>query len=369
MGIHQNVMWIQRKNHEKGADLVSPSFHAKMKLPKEAKESRDFFNTALDNKPTPKAQEHVENNMGGITPKFFAKVGGVKSGKKIQPSRIYMLKPYYEDCGGWGSDMIHPYPSPGWAEMAIQGMMHAGGLGHMSQKVHVHQPSSGSPVLAVEIEPGVHRIAYAHPEDEAGSRWFGATSDSGRVVVPHHIREDAARLAAMDFLTNNQDRNAANLLFKPHRGLAHVEIGSLLSIDHGRSFHYAGPLRFADWGNPRRRAEDHLYDYLSHDVPGFRLFDLSSDHNLKGSLRSIANWWKVQGKNVTQELHRHLRGIKDPSFAKHVEHEFGQRAAVLDKLVTMRTAQAQANVLHTPRWHGALRVPLSDHQVSPAWHT
>jgi hypothetical protein len=363
MAINTDIMYVQRHNEDEGPSLVTPSFHAKMKLPKEAKESRDFFATALS-KPRPNAEEHVASNMDGMSPKGFVKVGGVKQGRKMLPSRIFMLKPYYEKVGGWGPQLAHPYPSLGWAEMAIQGMMHAGGLGHMSQKVHVHQPSSGSPVLAVEIEPGVHRIAYAHPEEGEGN-WFGGVGDSGRVTIPHHIREDAARLAAMDFLTNNQDRNRANLLFRPHQASHHVEIGGLLSIDHGRSFHYAGPLRFV-W-NDRTGTSDHLYSYLSHEVPGFQLFNLASDDNLKGSLRSIANWWKVHGKNVTQELHRHLRGVRDADFAKHVEHEYGQRAAVLDKLVGLRTAQAQISMLRGPRFYGALRVPVSQHVVPDRW--
>jgi hypothetical protein len=362
MAIHSDIMEIQRVNDEKGASLVPASFHAKMKLPAPAKESRDYLAAGLA-KEQPKA-EIVDNNDSGSTPKRFIKVGGVKSGRKVLPSRTFMLKPYYERLSDWGSDLAHPYPSPGWAEMAVQGMMHAGGLGHMSQKAHVHQPASGSPLLAVEIEPGVHRICYAHGEDQGGD-WFGGNAGSGRVTVPSHIREDAARLAAMDFLTNNQDRNGANLLFKPHHAPSHVEIGSLLSIDHGRSFHYAGPLRFA-WNRPRS-STDQLYDYLSADVPGLRLFRLDSDENLKSSLRSISNWWKVHGKNVIQELHKHLRGIKDAGFAKHVEHEFGQRAAVLNKLVTMRTAKAQINTLRTPRFQGALRVPLSDHVVPKHW--
>jgi len=364
MGIHAEIMAIQRSNHARGSAIVSPLFHKRQRLPDPAQESRDFFN-AIFAKNLPAAGTEFSEN--GATDKSFIKAGGARDKRgRVLPSRIYMLKPYYEDFGGW--EATYDYPTAGWSELATQALMHAGGLGHMSQKVHAHVPVRGSPVLAVEIEPGVHRMSNVYvgrPRWGGDNKPFGASTGHGKVNITDQVRADAAKLAAIDFLTNNQDRHDANLLFRPlyRRGATDVE--SILAIDHGRSFHYKQGNRFSDDDG---MFADHLFNYMY--TPGFMHFGLRENKNVKLVMHAIADWWKGNGKKVRAELTKQLKGIKHDGLADHISIEFGRRADALDKMV--KTLKKRGHTVYNPRGvdkkaFAELRVSMAGHVPEDEW--
>jgi hypothetical protein len=351
MAIHADIMAIQRQNHEHGSLLVAPDFHHKLKLPAPAQESRAFFETAMAKKPllnkrVPVGRVVPGNEDAGVTYKRFVRMGGgVGKGGRIQPSKTYMLKPYYED---WGENDygLYPYPTAGWTEMAAQALMHAGGLGHMSQTVHVHLPKAGpnrgvfgtgTPVLAVEIARGMHRV--------------GNFSDVDRVTDP--IRKDAATLCAFDFLIGNHDRHGNNLLVSVPAPDQPFE--SLLAIDHGRSFHYKKALGGG--------AKDNLLEYLG-DSDGYSLFQLGEDRYRHDVMHAIAGWWQKHGSKMRIEMKKHLKGIKVAGMADNIGSQFGFRADALDKMVkTLKKKGAKAYFGDKPqkKAEAELAIPVDIH--------
>ena len=376
MAIHADIMAVQRTNHSNGADIVPLSFHQKQKLPGPAQESRDFFNAIFAKASKIVAKEDDSMSGGGATPKQFVRAGGHRDAKgRVMPSRTFMLKPYYEDFDGWSNTFN--YPTAGWAEIATQALMHAGGLGHMSQRVHSHVPEvdqrrnikGASPVLAVEIEPGMHRIGYAvdrnGPNAETDGSDWGESGHFGKVKVSDHIKGEAAKLAALDFLINNQDRHELNLLFRPNETKEGPEMGDLLAIDNGRSFHYNSPNRFySDAG----RGSDHLFNYMH--APGYSMFGLREGKNLRNVMTSISDWWKKNGHGVRTEMNKQLKGIKHRRFADHIETNFNARADALDKFV--KTFKKRGHLAYSNRGankqaYADLKVPVGGHDPDDKW--
>lgn len=343
MAIHTDIMAVQRQNHEHGNLVVSHDFHQKAKLPAPARESRDHFNETMDrlgkrNEGVP-TSDIVENNSG-VTYKRFVRMGGGRGPKgHILPSRVYMLKPYYEDFeDDYG---YYPYPTAGWAELATQALMHAGGLGHMSQVVHAHLPKSGSPVLAVEIAPQMQRIGNFYKKN----------------IVTDASREDAAKLAALDFLTGNGDRHGFNLLARMNTDSAtdsNKAIDSLLAIDHGRSFHY----KQATFGD----SHDNLLDYFKHDA--YHLFGLTSGRYTHDVMHAISGWWEKHGSAMKIAMRKQTKGIKVPGMADNIDTQFSMRANALDKMVgTLKRLGHKAYIPSKPnkKAYAELNVPVGVH--------
>jgi hypothetical protein len=342
MAIHTDIGAIQRENHEHGNLLVKPDFHHKLKLPAPAQKSRAFFEAAMAKKPLLNKRVPTERAIGdggdsGVTYKRFVRMGGgAGEGGRIQPSKTYMLKPYYEDWGqnDWG---LYPYPTAGWTEMAAQALMHAGGLGHMSQTVHVHLPKSGTPVLAVEIAQGMQRV--------------GNFSDVDRVT--DSIRKDAATLCAFDFLIANHDRHGNNLLVST--GAPDQPFESLLAIDHGRSFHYKKALGGGD--------KDNLLDYHN-SSDGYSLFQLSDSRHRHDVMHAIAGWWQQHGSKMRTEMKKHIKGIKVAGMADNISSQFGFRADALDKMTkTLKKKGAKAYSSDRPqkKAEAELSIPVDIH--------
>jgi hypothetical protein len=127
--------------------------------------------------------------------------------------------------------MIKPQVGPStsmsaWSEMASQGMYHAGGIGHLHQKVHattLANQKQGDPAK----QP--HAVAI-HMEPDTMSAYEAETSDDPRVdkMVKNPIhRQSLKKMGVMDWLTDNPDRHNGNILVRPD--------GSPIAIDHGRS--------------------------------------------------------------------------------------------------------------------------------------
>ncbi len=368
MAINPEIMAVQRNSHDRGADLVPHTFHARQSLPDPAAESRAFFSSLFAKNSSLTARGVNPDSGSGATYKKHVRVGGTRDAKgRIQPSRTFMLKPYYEELGEW-EGAYGGYPLPGWAEMAIQAMLHAGDLGHMAMRVHSHLPSTGAPILAVELEPGMFRINSAHvgKDKMEDDHLFDAKTGWGRVTVSNRIRQEAAKLAAFDYLINNQDRHGGNLLFRPVDEDGEVGIGDLLAIDHGRSMHYSSINRFAFDHNSRGR--DHLFNYFQ--SPGFSIFELTKGRNMRSTLDSVSDWWKQNGKKIRSEFNKQIRGIKVVDFANHIERHFNLRAKALDNFV--KTYSKKGTSAYRPSRpdkvaYGQLYVPVGDHDPGPGW--
>jgi ADP-ribose pyrophosphatase YjhB (NUDIX family) len=265
---------------------------------------------------------------GGITRKkvFRYQVPG-----QTEPGKA-MVKPYHERviqrCSKWMK-----YPIQGWAEMTTQALFHAGGIGHLHQKVHVTEHNMGpghehEPALVVHLAPN-----------------HLAVTDGGRTYYkPEQHDLDVRKIALMDFLTNNNDRHGGNLMFN-------ADTGAPLAIDHSRNFQYIRPAQDRLSLDRTPDGEDTFKNYATgalhgiaspvtedvrrnydYDKPGDRqraLYDAQLD-----GMRKYApafEWWDEAGPKIRQEFHKRLDQIKDPEVRDHLKRNFDARADWLDE--------------------------------------
>lgn len=243
--------------------------------------------------------------------------------------RTWMLKPYHENLKGL--EHLAHYPMLGWSELTTQGLYHAGGIGHLCQ----HSQATMHPVSQDEHQPFV-AIAF-HPDfkdtvDDLGNEY------SKIQVRPAHMYDDAAKVAFMDFLTNQTDRHGANLL------VAHPEDPAqqrLLAIDNALGFQYKVPQ------GHRQEFTDHLAHYFL-DSWGISALAQSGMHPWDNQhVAHATDWWQNNGLFVREELDKHLRGIKDPSVRRHIQESFNDRADTLDRFSTAFSAAPEFD-LYSP---------------------
>lgn len=144
-----------------------------------------------------------------------------------EPKSIYHV-------GGSDKVMIKPQAAPttklsAWNEMTSQAMYHAGGIGHLHQKVHATtlanqgnkaQPGKDPHAIAVHMAPNVRTVtdAVADENDPRMEKLAGSEQ---------HL-QSLKKMGVMDWLTSNEDRHEGNIMVAPD--------GSPLAIDHGRAF-------------------------------------------------------------------------------------------------------------------------------------
>lgn len=308
---NEHISSVLLQDDESGPKFVDPSFHTKAPLHEDSAPGALLFQKKIGK--TDRAY-NIPNAGIGSTPKAHFIIGGERKGKKMLPSRTFMVKPYFEDRRGWKPEAA--YPISGWAEMAFHDMQHAAGLGHTAMKIHTYghaYDEETTPALAIELEPNTHRVGML-------------TSHTPNDVMfqnkLHHISDeqlhDIAKIGVLDFLSNNQDRHAGNLLFRKNRNA----IDSFLAIDNGLAFQYLSPNRFADTG----RGSDHFNHYF-HKSSGIKtLFKPSS-------LNVLPNWWGQYREKIIESVYHNLKAIKNPRLQKHMMTSFDRRVKALDDIV------------------------------------
>lgn len=253
-----------------------------------------------------------------------------------EDSTHYMVKPYHERVSRRLKGWMH-YPIQGWAEMANQGLYHAAGIGHVHQKVHVDEHHMGEgherePALVVHMSKGYvpfFRASY-HDAGQAHTTLGHAVAKRPEMV------EDARRIAVMDFLTNNLDRHAGNLLFHPD--------GKILAIDHSRSFQYKNKHKD---GRPVTEQKDSLRNYVN--AAPFAILRSYMPDMQDGGTRPWNNdgkrvwhdselwepamdWWGSVSKKVRERMAHELKHIKSDIVRQHIQRNFNARADMLDDM-------------------------------------
>jgi 8-oxo-dGTP pyrophosphatase MutT (NUDIX family) len=209
-----------------------------------------------------------------------------------EKTQRFMVKPYHESGD----------PRSGWAEASSQALYHAAGLGHLHQKsfvaAHGHGESS-RPVTVIHIE-------NAEPV-------LGQTS---KAVKAHPTsKEDARKIALMDFLTNNGDRHDANILAR--------QDGSLLAIDHGLTLVY-GPYSVKPYSNFGTKSG---IDNISPWDP--------YEH------AETLKWWPQVAGDVRRAFAERLRLLKKPADKEQIHNGFEKRARWLDAAAKTALAGGQ----------------------------
>ena len=245
----------------------------------------------------------------GVTRKrvFHAHVAG-----ENEPAK-FMVKPDHERVIRRAKTWVQ-HPIQGWAEMTNQALYHAAGIGHLHQKVHVSEHDMGpghehEPALVVKLEPGM--------KDQY---------EVGNSMPPTDEQKlDVRKIAVMDMLSNNLDRHGGNLMRGPD--------GSVLAVDHSRSFQYVANNKY----NPKDYPDDHFRHYHADALAGVHpMMPESGDYynrNMIGmeSYKPVFDWWEQVGPKVRAEFHKRLDQIKDPEVRAHLKRNFDSRADWMDE--------------------------------------
>lgn len=227
----------------------------------------------------------------------------------------YMVKPYHERVT---KELEHHGKNHtlGWGEMTSQALYHAAGIGDLHQRVHVAEHDMPDhpkePALVVKMDPEFQPVY-------------------GDEVLSPKAKADARKIAVMDFLANNKDRHAYNLLYR--RGPS-----GLLAIDHGRCYQYHKP-------RVSSREKDRFSDYVTysalddlHPITQSKYTDpddkVPADVFARQVMRDYAStfkWWGESSKKVRQAFAKRLEQIRDPEVRDHVKRNFEARADWLDE--------------------------------------
>jgi 8-oxo-dGTP pyrophosphatase MutT (NUDIX family) len=300
-----------------------------------------------------------KGNAGdGITRKLIFKTEHQPQGDLFHPSANgmeaqFMVKPYHEGVvkriQSW-----QKFPIQGWAEMANQALYHAGGLGHLHQKVHVSEhemhhrgmhANAKEPALVVHMEKGM-RPVYK----------MGSTAQGPQ---DRHLF-DAMKIGVMDFLTNNLDRHGGNLLVETH--YPQFENGEqptaqdlpwvkrIMAIDHSRSFQYVNNHHHKWDGRAKvkkvRNLEDSMRPYLFGDarngptgltrvLPSRPRTWEDKQNFLQDYAKPTFDWWAEAGPKIREAMYQQLEHIKVPEVKEHIRRNFDERAKWLDERADM----------------------------------
>jgi hypothetical protein len=321
---------IDAGTDEGAADMVDHSHHL-FENPPEHQPLVDEYHDDIHGP----AEVHPDmNRIGGMSPKLVVKSTNHK----------WMLKPYHEALDEGAYSYCH-VPIMGWSEMASQALYHAGGIGHLHQKVHVTEhetePRKKSPMVVIHLDPH-------------------ATQPVATMMDQTHTRltpgayQDAAKIGLMDFLTNNNDRHRHNMHYVPPE-FSISPVSRLLAIDNGRAFQYKAPNRHqSSWKN-----NDHFFFYLS-DSPAMRQLNalgMGTNETRRRvhdyeNVRPALDWWKENREAITGEFSNQLKSIKNQRLSGFLHRNFHARAAVLDRVADV-WAHGQSSDYFNPHRLGA----------------
>jgi hypothetical protein len=267
------------------------------------------------------AKDRAASKHEGITPKKV-----FKSTKPLPllgeiPLRA-MIKPYHEKLNRHLT--YQRFPIQGWAEMTNQALYHAADIGDLHQKVHV---------LEHNMDHGPEPALVIHMSDKASPSFLIPSGD-----VSSLTRSQCQKIALLDFVTNNLDRHAGNLMID-------IDSMSPLAIDHGRSFQYIATPQHA-----RNKARHHdsieytdsLREYIGRfprswaqpaDVDrNFRGMSYDQQLSVLRHYQPTIEWWGQVSDRVRDTMQARLQGIKDERVRAHIWRNFNARANLLDDM-------------------------------------
>lgn len=228
----------------------------------------------------PKSRKSDSSRGLGAAPKMIHTVSGPDSETK------YMAKPYHAPIEKWASSWTK-HPIKGWASLTTKKLFDAAGMSDLAEDIsaHVHK---GVPIIVSKFHPGAQESYEGHE--------------------PFNPK-DVAKISIMDFLTNNQDRHAGNIM--------RVHGHQPLAIDHERNFQYFKPKPGDDQGaiSPGHALRNSGFAYKNHALPS--QVDIFGDE--------LVDWWKNSRHNVKKEMQKNLKFIKDPAVKRHIAENFNAR--------------------------------------------
>lgn len=274
------------KGHNKGVreDVVDSAGHIAY-----FKNSHKEYLDSVLNHPEVKTAE-PNNRDAGVSPKMIHRIRHEipKYGPEGEiPEPTYMAKPYHSNLERWATTW-QKHPIKGWASLTTRKLFEAAKLSDLCEDISAHT-HNGVPLV----------ISKFHPQAEEAYH-------SEEPFIPHEV----AKITIMDFLTNNQDRHAGNIMRVGH---------SPLAIDHERNFQY---FKAKSGDRPN------VSPYYAFDNSGFRWKNNNLPNQIartKPIQQNLIDWWADSRHNIKKEMQKNLKFIKDPAVKKHVEDNFNQR--------------------------------------------
>jgi RNAse (barnase) inhibitor barstar len=188
------------------------------------------------------------------------------------------------------------------------------------------------------MEPGMKDLARFDSQDKQ----FGQDADPQFSFSPEFV-SNCRMMTVMDFLTNNLDRHAHNVMYNPGTGKG-------LAIDHGRSFQYNSNFHNKWRDEPKKRGHDSLFLYMA-TGRGIHVADPETSEALntiihgQGSLKEMAHrrldqlwspvitdWWHDNSHRVKNAFDAHVGLIKDVGIREHISRNFDARWDYLNQL-------------------------------------
>ena len=277
-------------------------------------------------------------------PKLDFDAGGSRKALFHKDKKTFMLKPYHEDLmkGECEVDSFARHPLSGWSEGTSQALYHAAGIGD------IHQKSFAVAHPMVSDTPTAATVIHFEDDHQPFARYFGL----GERYWKPHQKEQARKIAAFDFLTNNLDRHPGNLL-------VHNKTGDLKAIDNALGFQYLNNNKM-DNNVPD---EDSFYNYVG-DGSGYRTINELSplQRGAQNEKEMVANanktiedwkptlekWWPTVRDEVVNEFQKRIEMVTDPDRKKHIHDNFMERVNHLDKYAKVGIANHGLDWYHEP---------------------
>lgn len=219
----------------------------------------------------------------------------------------YMTKPYHGHLESATKSYVK-HPIKGWATLTKKNLLHAAGMGHMTEDVQAHN-MNGVPVT-------VHKFSDQHEP----------VVSTYQQISP----VDAGKIAVMDFLTGNNDRHIGNIMVSKEKN--EQGFHDPLLIDHERSFQYEKSLH--NKFDKERNTPDSVYGHLNGSSG---LAFVSSSHkpvHFQEAGEELHDWWGQHAPQIKQAFQENIRHIKDPHLKSHIENNFNARMDHLDEHLT-----------------------------------
>lgn len=340
----QDYAGVVRASDPAGRALVDHAPDLTAHPPEHQHDVQAYRHHVLDSpEPVARKTRTKEERSTGITPKL---VYELPAHHQTHAGVRFLVKPYHErvpkHLQKWGR-----HPHQGWAEMTSQALFHAAGIGHLHQNVHVAEHRMGSdppvePALVVRMDSG-----FRHAKE------FPRYSHD----APESTKQDARKVAVMDFLANNLDRHDENYLLSERSDPATGE-RQQLAIDHGRNFQYINTHEHK-W-TPRRKQPTQLDDSLRPYVDGHLHAALRNvipwaprhDHNAQDKQvedwEPTIAWWEQHAQAIRGTMTKRLEQIRDPDVRQHIARNFEARAKYLDDFAKWGLANFGTDWYETP---------------------
>lgn len=204
----------------------------------------------------------------------------------------YMVKPYHNDAEF----------TTGWNTMTTNQLYQKAGMGNMIEDAvptSINHEGVSVPVIASKFHED-HIVAQDHQS-------------------PSLRPKDVAQMALMDYLTDNRDRHAENLLVSNELD-GDDGYNSIVAIDHDYSFDYG-------------RVSSAL-DHPEHYHQKFQEMHGNAYNLHPEEIADLASWWTKHALDIKDSFHDSLNAISDEKLKHSLSKGFTDRFNTLSRWAT-----------------------------------